>query len=199
MLRVGLTGGLASGKSTVASYLKELGAVVFDADRIVQDLYRPAGKGADIARELFGERVLDARGHVDRMRIAEIVFTDPHRRHDLERRIHPLVREEIRRRFAEAEAAGAPVAVAEASQLLESKGESESDRVLLVVAPERERVRRWGASGRDAGEARRRIAAQMPAEEAARHATDVLVNDGTLQELKRKTEALYRSWLGEKN
>jgi dephospho-CoA kinase len=196
MLRVGLTGGLASGKTTVASYLKELGAVVFDADQIVQHLYRPAGKGVEIARELFGERVLDARGHVDRMRIAEIVFADPHRRRDLERRIHPLVREEIRRRFAEAESAGAPVAVAEASQLLEAGGESESDRVLVVVAPEEERVRRWGGSGGDAAEARRRIAAQMAPEEAARRATDILVNDGTLEELRRKTEALYRSWLG---
>ncbi len=199
MLRVGLTGGLASGKSTVASYLRELGAVVFDADEIVQGLYRPGGKGVEIARELFGERVLDARGHIDRMRIAEIVFADPHRRRDLEQRIHPLVRQEIRRRFAEAEAAGAPVAVAEASQLLEAKGESESDRVLLVVAPEAERVRRWGASGGDAAEARRRIAAQMSPEEAARRATDVLVNDGTLEDLRRKTEALYRSWLAGKN
>ncbi len=199
MLRVGLTGGLASGKSTVASYLKELGAFVFDADEIVQSLYRPGGKGVEIARELFGERVLDARGHIDRMRIAEIVFADPHRRHDLERRIHPLVREEMRRRFAEAEAAGAPVAVAEASQLLEAKGESESDRVLVVVAPREERVRRWGASGGDADEARRRIAAQISPEEAARRATDVLVNDGTLEDLKRKTEALYRSWLEGRN
>ena len=199
MLRVGLTGGLASGKSTVASYLRELGAVVFDADEIVQDLYRAGGKGVEIARELFGERVLDARGHIDRMRIAEIVFADPHRRHDLERRIHPLVREEIRRRFAEAEAAGAPVAVAEASQLLEAQGGPESDRVLLVVAPEEERVRRWGASGGDAGEARRRIAAQMSPEEAAKRATDVLVNDGTLADLRRKTEAIYRSWLEGRN
>ena len=199
MLRVGLTGGLASGKSTVASYLRELGAVVFDADAIVQDLYRAGGKGVEIARELFGERVLDARGHIDRMRIAEIVFADPQRRHDLERRIHPLVREEIRRRFAEAEAAGAPVAVAEASQLLEAQGEPESDHVLLVVAPEEERVRRWGASGGDAGEARRRIAAQMSPEEAAKRATDVLVNDGTLADLRRKTEAIYRSWLEGKN
>jgi dephospho-CoA kinase len=67
------------------------------------------------------------------------------------------------------------------------------------VAPAEERVRRWGASGGDAAEARRRIAAQMSPEEAARRATDVLVNDGTLEDLRRKTEALYRSWLEGKN
>jgi dephospho-CoA kinase len=89
--------------------------------------------------------------------------------------------------------------VAEASQLLEAGGESESDRVLVVVAPEEERVRRWGASGGNAEEARRRIAAQMSPEEAARRATDVLVNDGTLEDLRRKTGTLYRSWLGGRN
>ena len=197
MLRVGLTGGLASGKSTVASYLKDLGAVVFDADEIVADLYRPGGEGARAARELFGGEVLDPEGKVDRLRIAGIVFADPRRRHDLEARIHPLVRREIARRFVEAQAAGAPVAVAEASQLLEAGIESRFDRVLLVTAPQAERVRRWEASGGDAEDARRRIAAQLSPEAAARLATDVLVNDGTLADLRKKTEALYRSWLKE--
>lgn len=197
MLRVGLTGGLASGKSTVASYLKDLGAVVFDADEIVKDLYRPGGKGAELAEELFGENVLDEQGHVDRSRIAKIVFADPRRRHDLEARIHPLVRTEIERRFGQAETGGARVAVAEASQMLEAGAESANDRVLLVVAPEAERVRRWEASGGEAEDARRRIAAQISPDAAARRATDVLVNDGTLEELRRRVEALYRSWLEE--
>src|SRR6266498_1131483 len=120
MLRIGLTGGLASGKSTVASYLKELGAIVFDADAIVADLYRPGGRGARAARELLGDAVLDAEGRIDRAKIAEIVFTSPRRRHDLEARIHPIVRREIERRFSDANAAGAAVAVAEASQILEA-------------------------------------------------------------------------------
>ncbi len=197
MLRVGLTGGLASGKSTVASYLRELGAIVFDADEIVRDLYRPGGKGAEAAKELFGRAVLNSRGHIDRMRIAEIVFANPRRRHDLEAKIHPLVREEVRRRFAEAETAGAPVAVAEASQLLEAGTETVSDRVLLIVAPEGERVRRWESAGGDRADAHRRIAAQISPDAAARRATDVIVNDGTLADLKKKVEDLYRSWLEE--
>lgn len=195
MLRLGLTGGLASGKTTVAGFLKDLGAIVFDADEIVAELYRPGSEGEAAAKDLFGDAVLDAAGRVDRFRIAEIVFQDPLRRHALEDRIHPLVRREIGRRFDSADSAGAPVAVAVASQLLEAGTESEYDRVLLVVAPEPERIRRWERAGGSAEDARRRIAAQLPADAAARRATDVLVNDGTKDELRKKVEALYRSWL----
>ena len=195
MLRIGLTGGLSSGKSMVASYLKELGAIVFDADRIVADLYRPGARGARAARELFGDAVLDAEGRVDRAKIAAIVFVSPRRRHDLEARIHPIVRREIERRFADARAAGAAVAVAEASQILEARTESEYDRVLLVVAPETERVRRWEDAGGNSEDARRRIAAQIRPEAAALRATDVIVNDGSLVDLKKKTEEAYRKWV----
>ena len=195
MLRVGLTGGLASGKSTVAGFLKELGAEVFDADRIVAELYRSGGEGERAARELFGDAVLRPDGSVDRSAIAAIVFADPQRRHDLEARIHPLVRREITRRFREADEAGRPVAVAEASQILESGTESSYDRLLLVVAPVEERLRRWQAAGGDAEDARRRIANQISPGAAFDRAADVLVNDGSLEDLRRKTEALYRSWL----
>ena len=196
MLRIGLTGGLASGKSTVAAHLKELGALVFDADAIVADLYRPGGRGALTAKQLFGDEVLDAEGRVDRARVAAIVFASPRRRHDLEARIHPIVRREIERRFTDARSAGAAVAVAEASQILEARTEGEYDRVLLVVAPETERVRRWEAAGGDSEDARRRIATQIRPEAAALRATDTIVNDGSLEDLKRKTEEIYRKWTG---
>ena len=195
MLRIGLTGGLASGKSTVATYLKSLGAIVFDADAIVADLYRPGGRGALTARQLFGDEVLDAEGRVDRARVAAIVFASPRRRHDLEARIHPIVRREIERRFTDARSAGAAIAVAEASQILEARTESEYDRVLLVVAPETERVRRWEAAGGDADDARRRIATQIRPEAAALRATDTIVNDGSLKDLRKKTEDIYEKWL----
>jgi dephospho-CoA kinase len=194
VLRVGLTGGLASGKSTVAAMLRELGAAVFDADEIVRDLYAEGGAGAEAARELFGDAVLRPDGTIDRSRIAGIVFADPARRHALETKIHPLVRAERAKRFAEAERVGAPVAVAEASQLFESKTESDYDRVLLVEAPEETRVRRWLEGGGDAEDARRRIAAQLPPDAARLRAQDVIVNDGTLHELRQKVTEIYRSW-----
>src|SRR5262249_11483276 len=77
MLRIGVAGGLASGKSSVAAILRGLGAVVFDADEIVKNLYEPGGAGANAARELFGDAVLDSSERIDRSRIAAIVFADP--------------------------------------------------------------------------------------------------------------------------
>ncbi len=194
MLRVGLTGGLASGKSTVARTLAELGAAVFDADAIVEDLYRAGEAGARAARELFGDAVLDPQGTADRARIAEIVFADPQKRRALEARIHPLVRKEIAQRFAKAKRAGVAVAVAEASQILEAGSESEYDRVLLVVAPQAERLRRWQACGGQLSDARRRIAAQIPAQAARLRASDVIVNDGSLEALRTETEKVFRRW-----
>ena len=196
MLRVGLTGGLATGKSTVGRLLARRGAVVIDADRIVRDLYEPGAAGAAAARDLFGDSVTDETGHVDRSRIAARVFTDPQGRHALESRIHPLVGLEIQRRLREAEAAGARVAVTEASQLLEAKTEARYDRILLVVAPESDRIRRWEERGGDAEDARRRIAAQLSPAEAFDRATDVIVNDGTLEDLEKKVDALWRTWTG---
>ena len=197
MLRIGLTGGLASGKSTVAKYLSALGAAVFDADRIVADLYRSDGPGEAAAAELFGTEVLDPRGAVDRTKLARIVFADPEKRHALESRIHPMVGAEIERLFEEARRRGARVAVAEASQLLEAATENRYDRVLLVVAPEEERIRRWSGKGGDPDDARLRMAAQISPDEARRRATDVLSNDGSLEELRKKVEALFRSWTKE--
>ena len=194
MLRVGLTGGLASGKSTVASLLREKGAVVFDADAIVRDLYAPGGGGESAARELFGDRVLGPNGEVSRARIAETVFTDDAARHALESRIHPLVRRDIEQRFGAAQRQGASVAVAEASQLLEAGTESGYDRILLVVTPEAERLRRWEAKGGDAEDARRRIASQISPSQAFDRAHDVIVNDGTLEELRKKVEEVWRKW-----
>jgi dephospho-CoA kinase len=196
MLRVGLTGGLASGKSTAARLLAARGATVFDADRIVRDLYEPGAPGAAAARELFGDSVTDEAGHVDRSKIAARVFADPQARHALESRIHPLVGAEIERRFREAEAAGSKVAVAEASQLLEAKTESRYDRVALVVAPEADRIRRWEEKGGDSEDARRRMSVQLTPAQAFDRASDVIVNDGTVEELEKKVDALWRKWTG---
>src|SRR5512135_161223 len=195
MLRVGLTGGLASGKSTVARMLADRGAAVFDADALVRELYQPGGAADHAARDLFGPEVLDASGAVDRMKIAEIVFRDPAKRHALEARIHPIVSEERERRFGQAAWAGARVAVCEATLLFEAGTEREYDRVLLVAAPEEERVARWVSRGGNEEDARRRIAAQMPAEEAAKRADEVIVNAGSPEDLRRQVEAVWARWL----
>ena len=196
MLRVGLTGGLASGKSTVAALLAERGAHVFDADRIVAELYAPGGPGEAVARDLFGNEVVGPDGAIERARIAQVVFADPAKRHALEARIHPMVGREIERRFDAAEETGVRVAVAEASQLLEAATEGRYDRVVVVVAPEEERVRRWTGKGGDLDDARRRMSAQIRPEEAARRADDVIVNDGSLADLASRVAELYDQWVG---
>jgi dephospho-CoA kinase len=195
MLRIGLTGGMASGKSTVARLLAEKGADVFDADDLVRELYQPGGAAALAARELFGAAVLDADGAVDRARVAEIVFEDPARRRSLEARLHPLVREERERRFAQAAWAGAKVAVCEASLLFEAGSESEYDRVQLVMAPLEQRLRRWIEKGGSEADGRRRIAAQLPPEEAARRAHEILVNGGSPEELRRQVDEVWARWM----
>jgi dephospho-CoA kinase len=195
MLRVGLTGGLASGKSTVARLLAERGAAVFDADALVRELYQPGGTAVYAARDLFGDAALDGTGAVDRARVAEIVFHDPAKRLALEARIHPIVREERERHFKQAAWAGAPVAVCEASLLFEAETESEYDRVLLVVAPLEERIGRWVAKGGSEEDGRRRIAAQIPPEEAAKRAHEIVVNNGTTEDLQRQVDEVWGRWM----
>ena len=180
MLRVGLTGGIASGKSTAAAALRDLGAAVFDADRIVADLYANGAPGAREVERLFGRAMLDERGAVSKARLAKLAFDDPAARRKLEAAIHPLVIAEVRRRFADAERSGAPAAVAEASQLLEGGYGAEFDRVVLVVAPVPLRLARAEARGLPRAEAERRIAAQIPEARARALATDVIENDGSI-------------------
>lgn len=196
MLRVGLTGGLASGKSTVGRVLAELGAAVFDADEIVHELYAPGSRGAAVVVELFGVDLLDRYGAVDREMLAREVFANPEKRRRLEEAIHPLVITELGRRFSLAEEAGARVAVGEAAQILESPYGTGFDRILLVVAPASLRLQRAEDKGLDRGAARARMVAQMPADRAQELADDVIVNDGTEDDLRKKVAEVWRKWTG---
>lgn len=195
MLRVGLTGGIASGKSTAARILHDLGAATFDADRIVAELYAPGGTGARAVGEVFGNGVLAADGSVAKPALARLAFSDPAARRRLEAAIHPLVVEEIRRRFAEAESRGARVAVAEASQILEAGSAGEFDRIVVITAPEGARRRRAGARGISPEEMERRGAAQIRPDEARAQADDVVENAGSPDELKEELAALYARWI----
>ncbi|MGD2115850.1 MAG: dephospho-CoA kinase [Acidobacteriota bacterium] len=186
--RVGLTGGLASGKSTVARMLGERGATVVDADRLVAELYEPGAPGARAVARLFGDRALDDRGAVDRPGLARIVFSDPEARGRLERAVHPLVRE----RFAEIARATGGVVVLEATLLVEAGQAPDFDLVVSVEADPEVRLRRAIARGMDADEARRRLDAQGTGG-ARRAAADVVLwNDGSLRDLEREVGQLGR-------
>ncbi len=194
ILRVGLTGGIASGKSTVAARLREHGIAVLDADEIVRDLYRPGGEGARVVAEEFGPKMSDPSGGVDRARLSRHVFADPLALARLNARIHPLVLAAQQRWFEAREHAGEALGVVEATLLVETGGRERYDAIIAVSAPEAVRleraVRRSGEIEREG--LRRRIAAQMRDVERERAADIVLRSEGTKEELMEKVDALVR-------
>ncbi len=197
ILRVGLTGGLASGKSTVARALANRGIPVLDADRIVHDLYRPGAPGSQAIAEEFGPGFLDADGAVDRPRLAAHVFADAERVKRLNARIHPLVHEEQRRWLESLERSGARLGVVEATLLIESGGRERFDVIVTVSAPEALRLERAArrSPGTNADELRRRIGSQMPDAEREKVADVVIVNDGSEGDLAKKADDLARTLL----
>lgn len=187
-LKVGLTGGLASGKSTVAFWLGEAGYKVLDADRLVADLYAPGEAGTEKVLALFGQAAIDAEGAVDHDRLAELVFADAASRKRLEQAIHPLVRE----RFLAAAKETDGVAVLEATLLIEAGFAAEFDLVATVEADVETRVARAVARGSAEDDARARMDAQGPDTLRRSGADLVLDNNGDLEALRRQTDDLIR-------
>ena len=180
MIVIGLTGGIASGKSYVASLLAEHGATVLDADRYARAaLDEPAVREALVAR--WGESVLTARGAVDRAAIAERVFGDSpgatEERRFLEGLVHPRVREALRSELEAARQRGATAAVLDIPLLLEAGWRDECDLILFVDTPDEVRLHRAAGRGWDAAELRQREAAQAPLAEKRRLADRVLPGD----------------------
>lgn len=189
-LLVGLTGGLASGKSTVARLLRELGCTVLDADQVVADLYRPGERGAKAVAELFGEGVLDENGAVDRPKVAERVFADGDARRKLEEAIHPLVRQRTNELLAQSEG----IVVYEATLLVEAGRADAFDLVLTVEAPEELRLARAVERGMEEEAAKARLVAQGDGAQRRERADVILQNDGTLEELTEKVQRLHEGW-----
>jgi dephospho-CoA kinase len=185
-LRVGLTGGLASGKSAVARRLAAAGIEVVDADALVAELYRPGGAGAAAVAALFGADGLAPGGGVDKLHVARRVFDDPAALARLEAAIHPVVR----RRFAEIAARSAGVVALEATKLVEAGYAPDFDLVVTVEADEASRLARAVARGLSPEEARARLAAQGDGATRRRAAQVVIANDGSLAELEAKADAL---------
>lgn len=184
--RVGLTGGLASGKSTVARWLAESGLTVVDADQLVADLYRPDQAGSRLVAELFGQEMLTEDGAVDHQRLAELVFADVDARRRLEARVHPLVG----RRFSQMAEETDGTLVLEATLLAQSGFMSHFDHVVTVEADRELRLTRAVARGISRREAQARIAAQGPDAARTAAADSILTNNGTLEELRRQVDRL---------
>ena len=187
-LTVGLTGGLASGKSALSLWLAEAGCTVVDADRLVADSYRSGGPGARAVGELFGLEMLADDGSVDRLRLAERVFTDGSARTRLEQAIHPLVRNRFRRLASEHDG----IVVLEATLLLEAGMASDFDIIVTVEADSERRVERAARRGLTEEEARDRIAAQG-SDRMRRGGADIVIdNNGDLNDLRGQADDLIR-------
>ncbi|HBL31007.1 MAG TPA: dephospho-CoA kinase [Acidobacteria bacterium] len=185
-LRIGLTGGLASGKSTVAGWLREAGFLVVDADRVVAELYQPGGAGAAAVRDLFGSAALHPDGSVHHAQVAERIFSDPQARRALEKAIHP----KVRRRFTEIAEQNEGTTVLEATLLVEAGYGPELDLIVTVECDGETRLQRAVARGLTEEAARARLIAQGDGEERRRAAHRRIDNCGDLDQLRRQVDDL---------
>ena len=194
MLRVGLTGGIGSGKSEVSQRLAALGAVVVDADRAAREVVEPGTPGLQQIAETFGPGVLQADGSLDRSKLAELVFADEEARGRLNAIVHPLVHERMRAADAEAVRAGGDgtVVVHDVPLLAEGGRGGEFDLVIVVDVPAEVQVERLArARGMTGEQARARMAAQASREQRLAVADIVIDNSGTLEELDRRVAEVW--------
>ena len=195
MLRVGLTGGVACGKSTVGAMLAKRGAHVLQADTLAHQLYAPGAPVYDAVVQAFGREILRPDGSIDRAALANRAF--PERIGELNAIVHPAVIEAQNRWMAEAEKADPRgVAVVEAALLIEAGAHEHFDKVIVVTCPFERKVQRYasraGISLTSAEtEVRRRSAAQFSDEEKARHADYTIDNSGTLEQTERQVESVW--------
>ena len=188
---VGLTGGIGSGKSTVAAMLADLGAVVVDADRLAREAVEVGTEGYRAVVDRFGSGVLAGDGALDRRALAGVVFDDPEALADLNAIVHPPVRAAIAERVDELAGTDA-VVVLEIPLLVESGRLYGASKVIVVDCPEDVAVRRLvQGRGMDEADARRRIAAQVSRAERLAAADVVIDNSGSLADLRHQVEELW--------
>lgn len=188
---IGLTGGIATGKSTVAAFLMDLGATVIDADALAREVVEPGQPALQAIVERFDTGVLLEDGSLDRAKLGAIIFADENARRDLERITHPRVRELMMRRIGEAIAADAELIVSEVPLLFETRSVEMYEGVMVVYAPvEVQLARVMRRDGIDEHAARQRLAAQMPIDEKRERATWVIDNGGG----KDATQRQVRDW-----
>jgi len=194
---IGLTGGIGSGKSTVAAMLAERGASVIDADRVAHEVYEPGTEGHELLVQRFGSKILDERGWVDRRLLGGIVFNDPIALGDLNRIIHPLVRKEVARRLlALNEDDPDGVVVLEAALMTETGWSGGAAELWAVIAhPEVVVGRLVRHRGMEEEDVRLRLAAQTSNEQRRRVATRVIENNGDLEDLEAQVDRAWRESL----
>ncbi len=198
-LLVGLTGGIATGKSTVSEMLRQLGSQIIDADLLARDVVEPGQPAlAEIIAE-FGPEVVTAGGALDRKKLGAIVFTNPERRRRLEAITHPAIRALFMARLdALAEKGFAGIVIFDAAVMIESGNYKNMDRLVVVVTDEATQMARLrGRDGTDDAEGRRKIASQMPLAEKAKLADYVIDNSGSREATAEQVRRVFATLMAE--
>lgn len=187
-LRVGLTGGIASGKSTILKMFAELGVVTVDADAIVARLYEPGQPGHEALVRTYGPSILLPDGRIDRPKLASVAFSSEAEAKKLNALIHPIVMAEEARMSA---ATGAEIFMVEATLLLEAGGRQRYDRIVIVDVDPAVQLERAVARGMTRDEAARRMAHQMPRAERLSYADYAIDNSGDVAQARREVQRVY--------
>ena len=199
MLKVGLTGGLASGKSFVAGVFQQLGCVIVSADRLGHEALRRDGEAFDDVVAEFGDSIVGKDGEIDRKALGKIVFADPAKLKTLNSLVHPHVFEKQEKLFVGIAARDPQaVVVSEAAIMIESGSYARYDRIVLTVCPPEMQIRRY-CKREDASEAdaRARLARQMPLEQKRKYAHYVIDTSGTKQETEAQVRKIHEELLRE--
>jgi len=194
MLVVGLTGGVASGKTTVSQILREEGAYLINADEIARQLVEPHAPTWHELRKVFGNEFFDENGSIQRRKLASRVFSDPEQRSLLNNILHPQIKSELKRRIHEiAEKDPDAVIIIDAPLLVETGNHREMDKVIVIASNETQQIQRLvRRSGLSEEEARRIFASQMPFEEKMKVADFIIPNEGPLEETTKKAKEVFQ-------
>lgn len=194
MLHVGLTGNIASGKSSAALFFAELGAHTIDADRVAHELYKTGTPAYDRIIAAFGEQILGSNGEIDRKKLGQIVFSDADKRLRLNALMHPEVGAAIQRRIFELEqSSSSGIVIVDAALMIETGGYRMYHRLIVVTcAPSLQISRLMSRDGLTESDAKERIASQMPIEEKLKLADYTIDTSGSLKQTHDQVEEIYR-------
>lgn len=195
---IGLTGGIASGKSTVAKMMADLGAKIIDADQVARQVVEPGEPTLHKIVDRFGEEILNADGSLDRKKLGNIVFRDQTARMDLNQIIHPAIRTQMKKQLDDALQSGEKCIVMDIPLLFESersKREYPLDKILVIYVPEPIQIKRlMDRDGIDETLARQKINSQIPMEEKKDMGDAYIDNSGTLESTKKQLLSILKQW-----